>query len=111
MARIDDSHHSFKRGGKLGPGPKKQTSHRTADWECKKGKNTKTHYVQLCTFVGDDRSRRGKKLKVKTKKTKKKAYNKLFRAFAKRSVRLKAREARGARTGYRCRKTPVAKCR
>lgn len=83
MARIDDSHHSFKRGGKLGPGPKKQTTHRTSDWECKKGKNTSTKYVQVCTYVGDIRERRGKKIKVVRSKAKKKAYNKLFRAFAK----------------------------
>lgn len=111
MARIDDSHHSFKRGGKLGPGPKKQTNQRAADWECRKGKNTKKHYVQVCTYVGDDRGRRGKKIKVVRLKSKKKAYNKLFRAFAKRNARLQARSARGARPGYRCKKTPIAKCR
>jgi hypothetical protein len=111
MARIDDSHHSFKRGVKLGPGPKKQTNERAGDWECKKGKNTAKNYVQVCTYVGDNRERRGKKIKVVRSKAKKKAYNKLFRAFEKRSKRLAALQKRGRRGGYKCRKTTVAKCK
>jgi hypothetical protein len=110
MARIDDSHHSFKRGVKLGPGPKKQTLEREGDWECQKGKNTKTHYVQTCTYVGDNRARRGKKIKVARSKAKKKAYNKLFRAFQKKNARLAKLQKKGRRPGYRCRKTPAAKC-
>jgi hypothetical protein len=108
MARIDDSHNSFKRGVRLGPGPKKQRTERAGDWECRKGKNTATDYVQVCRYIGP-----GKRadIKVKRKKSKKRAYNKLYRAWLKRNARVKAFQSRGARAGYRCRRTAVAKCR
>ena len=110
--RIDDSHHTFKRAGGIGPGPRKRPRFfRTGDWECQKGKNTSTKYVQVCTYVGDVRARRGKKVKVVRSKAKKKTYNKQWRKWAKHNARIKALQSKGARTGYRCRKTPVAKCR
>ena len=109
--RIDDSHQPFKRTTKTGPGPKKQTNTREGDWECKKGKPTKTHYVQVCTYVGANRKRRGKKIKVRRKKSSKKAYNKLWRAWAKKTARIQKLQNKGARSGYRCRRTAVTKCR
>lgn len=109
--RIDDSHQPFKRAVKTGPGPKKQTNRQEGDWECKKGKNTKKHYVQVCTYVGDNRARRGKKITVKRLKTSKKRYNKLWRKWAARNARIKQLQKQGPRRGYRCRKTPAAKCR
>lgn len=111
MSRIDDSHHTFKRSKNLGPGPKKRKLSMAGDWECQKGKNTQTHYVQVCTYVGDNRDLRGKKRRVRRKKASKKAYNRLFRKFAKRSERLARLQARGRRPGYRCRTTRVAKCK
>jgi len=111
MARIDDSHHAFKRANKIGPGPKKQELHQEKNWECKKGKNTSTEYVQICRYVGDNTKRRGKTIKIKRKKSKKKAYNKLYRAWAKKSTRLGSFQARSRKAGYRCRRTPIAKCR
>lgn len=111
MAKIDPTHHAFKRAGKTGPGPKKRTRHQQGDWECQRGKNTRTSYVQICTYVGDNRSRRGTKMKVTKSKAKKKAYNKLWRSWAKRNARIKSFQARGPRSGYRCRSTPVARCR
>lgn len=109
--RIDDSHHSFKRSTKLGPGPKKRTNTQELTWECQKGRNTSTHYVQVCRYVGDDRAKRGKKITVKRSKAKKKAYNKLFRRWAKRNRRLQAMQAKPSRRAYKCRKTTVAKCK
>lgn len=110
--RIDDSHHTFKRAGGIGPGPKKRPRlYREGDWECQKGQNTSTKYVQICTYVGDIRSKRGKKVKVVRSKAKKKKYNKLWRAWAKRSSRIKTLQRKGARAGYRCRKTKIAKCK
>ena len=110
--RIDDSHQPFKRTGAIGPGPKKRPKlHQEKDWECQKGKNTKTHYVQVCTYVGDNRKRRGKKIKVVRSKKSKRSYNKLWRAWAKRNGRIQALQSRGAKTGYRCRKTPASRCR
>jgi hypothetical protein len=106
--RIDDSHASGKRSLRAGPGPHKRKYALTEDWRCTKGKNTSTHYVQVCTWHGEGNR---KPIKVKTKKTKKKVYNKLYRAFAKRSARIQARVTRGPRKGYRCRKTKIAKCK
>jgi hypothetical protein len=109
--RIDDSHHTFKRAARIGPGPRKRPRlERTGDWECQKGKNTPTKYVQICTYVGDVKKRRGKKVKVVRSKAKKKIYNKQWRAWAKRSARIKALQKKGPRADYRCRKTPIAKC-
>jgi hypothetical protein len=109
--RIDDSHHAFKRAGKIGPGPKKRKLEQEQNWECKKGKNTSTEYVQICKYVGPNAKRRGKTVKVKRLKSKKKAYNKLYRKWAKKNTRLAAFQARPRKAGYRCRKTAVAKCR
>jgi hypothetical protein len=67
--------------------------------------------VQICTYVGDNKKRRGKKLKVVTDKAKKKKYNKKWRAWAKHSARIKALQTKGPRQGYKCRRTPVAKCK
>jgi hypothetical protein len=110
--RIDDSHHTFKRAGGIGPGPRKRPRLlRAGDWECQKGKNTTKDYVQVCTYVGDVKARRGKKIKVKTDRAEKKIYNKQWRKWAKKNKRIKALQSKGARTGYRCRKTKIAKCR
>lgn len=110
--RIDDSHQPFKRTGAIGPGPKKRPKlQQEKNWECQKGKSTTKHYVQVCTYVGDNRARRGKKVKVKTLKSRKKRYNKLYRKWAKRNARIQALQSRGAKQGYKCRKTPVAKCK
>jgi hypothetical protein len=109
---IDPTHHTFKRATGIGPGPKKRPRlERAKDWECQKGKNTSTKYVQICTYVGDNKKRRGKKIKVVTSKAKKKAYNKLWRKWAKHSKRIQALQKKGARAGYRCRATPVSKCK
>ena len=109
--RIDDSHAPFKRAGGLGPGPKKRPRvQQERDWECQKRPATKTHYVQVCTYVGDNKARRGKKMTVKRSKKEKKAYNVVFRRFEAKSKRLQAQQKRGAKPGYRCRKTPAARC-
>lgn len=108
MARIDDSHHAFKRAGSLGPGPKKQKLAQEQNWECRKGKNTSKEYVQICRWVGDGKR---KPIKVKRSKAKKKAYNKLYRAWLKRSARIQAFQRKGRKTGYRCKRTAIAKCR
>jgi len=107
--RIDDSHHAFKRGGKLGPGPKKQRLSQEQDWECRKGKNTATEYVQICRWVGGGAPR--KPMKVKRKKAKKKAYNKLYRRWLKANARVQAFQRRGRKPGYRCKRTAIAKCK
>jgi hypothetical protein len=109
MARIDDSHHPFKRAGTLGPGPKKQKLAQEGNWECSKGKNTKTDYVQTCRWIGGGPPR--KPMKVKRSKAKKKAYNKAYRAWLKRNARIKSFQAKPRKAGYRCRRTAVAKCR
>jgi hypothetical protein len=111
MAKNDPSHHAFKRAGKTGPGPKKRVHHERGDWECQKGKNTAKAYVQICTYVGDNRKRRGAKMKVVTPKAKKKAYNKRWRKWAAANKRIKAFQARGYKSTYKCRSTRVTKCR
>lgn len=108
MARIDDSHHAFKRAGSLGPGPKKKKLSEEKDWECRKGKNTATEYVQICRWVGEGKR---KPMTVRRKKKSKKAYNKLYRKWLKANARIQAFQRKGRKTGYRCRKTPIAKCR
>ncbi len=109
--RIDDSHHAFKRAGGVGPGPKKRPRlFQQKDWECQKGKNTGKAYVQICTYVGDNKARRGKKVKVVRSKAKKKAYNRQWRKWAKNNKRIAALQAKGPKPGYRCRRTRVAKC-
>lgn len=106
--RIDDSHQPFKRAGKIGPGPKRRPAiFEEKHWECRKGKNTRTHYVQVCTWIGPGKR---KPLKVKTNKKKHLAYMKnVYRPWAK-THRAKL-TARGAKRGYHCRKTPATKCR
>jgi hypothetical protein len=106
--RIDDSHAPAKRTTKFGPGPRKRKFQLTDDWRCTKGKNTKTHYVQVCTWMGDGKR---KPVKIKTKKSKKKTYNKVYRAFAKRSKRIAALTKRGPRRGYKCKRTKLARCK
>ncbi len=113
MARhIDDSHHAFKRTGRIGPGPRKRPAvHQERDWECQARTPTKTHYVQICTYVGGNKDKRGKKMRVMRKKSSKKAYNRLWRKWAAKTGRIKTLQSKGAKAGYRCRKTPAAKCR
>lgn len=105
MARIDDSHHAFKRKGSIGPGPRKRPRlTQVKEWECHKPKGGKK-YVQICRYVGPGKSRKPRK--VVTKKSKKKAYNKLYRKWA-------AGKKVGTgprRSGYRCRKTPQTSCK
>lgn len=109
MARIDDSHTPFKRTTTIGPGPRKRPKiKRTGDWECRKGPKTKTDYVQICRYVGDNKNRSRKPVKVKTPIKDKKAYNKLYRAWLKRTG--KARTGK-ALPSYKCKKTAVAKCK
>jgi hypothetical protein len=108
MARIDDSHHAFKRARRIGPGPKKRKLDLEGNWECRKGKNTAKDYVQVCRWVGD-----GKRspVKVKRSKAKKRAYNKLYRAWLKRNARIQSFQSKPRRAGYRCRRTAVARCK
>ena len=47
-SRIDDSHHAFKRTGKIGPGPAGRVIEQAKKWRCEKGKNTKDYYFQKC---------------------------------------------------------------
>jgi hypothetical protein len=111
MALIDDSHAPFKRTKRIGPGPKKRAPvDHTGNLECERRRKTATHYIQVCTYVGDNRARRGKKTVIKTPIKKKKRYMKLYRAWAKNNARIAALQKRGPRRGYKCRKTPVAKC-
>lgn len=110
--RIDDSHSPYKRTNKEGPGPRgKGPVFQSKDWECAKGKNTAKAYVQLCRYVGPNPDRRGAKLTVKTPKARKKAYNKLYRKWAAKSKRIQGLRKRGAKPGYKCRKTKNAKCK
>lgn len=112
MSNIDDSRHPFKRTSGIGPGPKKRPRLTQAkDWECVKGKATPSHYVQKCVYVGPNRDKRGQKLTVKTKKSVKKAYNKLYRKWAAKSPRIQKLTRKGAKAGYRCRKTALTRCR
>ena len=105
--RIDDSHHPFKRTRKIGNGPKKHPPVlHVKEWECRKGKKK---YEQICRYVGPDERRRGTVTTSRMNPKKKKAYNKLYREFAKRNR--KDLRKRGARPGYRCRRTRIAKCR
>lgn len=109
---IDDSHAPFKRTNKIGPGPKKRPPvTQTSNLECERRRKTATHYIQVCTYVGPDRARRGKKTVVKTAIKKKQRYMKQYRAWAKNNARIAALSKRGPIRGYKCRKTPVAKCR
>lgn len=105
MARIDDSHQPFKRKVTLGPGPRKRPKVMQAkDWECVKVKPTKTHYRQVCKWVGDgDRAPKTVRIKKKWKK----AYNKVYRTWAKN----KRLAARGPVKTYRCRRRPGTSCR
>lgn len=101
--RIDDSHHPFKRKRTMGPGPKRHPRvAETGELVCHKGKNTKTHYVQVCKVQGTGTVRT-----YKLKKSTKKRYNKLYRAWR---ARQKA-APKGRRPGYRCRRTARATCR
>lgn len=105
--RIDDSHQPFKRTRTIGPGPKKAPPVKQArDWECQRGPKK---YTQICTYVGDNPAMRGRKVKSKMDPTKKRKYNKLYRAWAKENRQ--ALRARGALPNYRCHKTRVTKCR
>jgi hypothetical protein len=107
MSRIDDSHQPYKRTRKIGPGPKKRAPVlQVGDWECKRGPKK---YTQVCVYVGDNRDRRGTKVKKKLNAKKKKAYNKIYRAWAKKNRAALA--ARGQLPTYRCRRTAAAKCK
>lgn len=105
--RIDDSHQPFKRTRQLGPGPKRAPAVRQVrEWECQKGREK---YTQVCTYVGPDLNKRGKKVKSKMNAKKKKAYNKVYRAWAK--ANRAGLHARGPLPSYRCKRTRVAKCK
>lgn len=105
--RIDDSHQPFKRTKRIGPGPKKHPPVlQVKDWECKKGSSK---YVQVCTYVGPNVERRGTTVTHKTKKAKKRKYNKLYRAWARKN-RAKLVN-KGALPSYRCKRTRNASCR
>lgn len=110
MSRIDDSHQPYKRKRSLGPGPRRRPRiTESKDWECIKGKNTKTHYVQKCVFIGDDRSglHTGDRRTVKTKKKTKKKYNKLYKAWAKKH----GVSGRKAVSSYSCRRQRGVTCK
>lgn len=110
MARIDDSHQPFKRTKTIGPGPRRRPAIQQAkDWECAARPSTRTHYIHVCTYVGPNRKRRGKKVTIKTSKAAKKAYNKQYRKWRKRNRTQLAK--RRALPGYRCHRTKYAKCR
>lgn len=105
MARIDDSHQPFKRKRSIGPGPRKRPKVNEAkDWACARAKPTKTHYVQVCKWVGGGETKSPRTVKLRKKY--KKAYNKVYRAWA-RNKRLSATPVKS----YRCRKKPGTKCR
>jgi len=105
--RIDDSHQPFKRRGKIGPGPKRHPPVlQVKDWECVKGSKK---YVQVCTYVGPNKKRRGTKTVNRMNPLKKKKYNKQYRAWAKKN-RANA-SSKPARAGYRCRRTRSTSCR
>lgn len=110
MPRIDDSHAPFKRKRKIGPGPKKAPPiYQAKRWVCERIKpgergSKPGHYTQLCRNVET-----GTGQYVRRKKSKKKAYNKLYRKWAaKHRAKLVARPAVRS---YRCRPTRVARCR
>lgn len=110
-SRIDDSHQPFKRIRQIGPGPKRRPAvAQVRDWECKRGPKK---YTQICTYVGPNRARRGTKVVSKLDPKKKKKYNKQYRAWrASLSARARPDLRRSAPLpGYRCRRTPVAKCK
>lgn len=102
MARIDDSHQPYKRTRKLGPGPKRaRPKQQTKEWECRRGKRP---YEQICRWVGEGKR---KPTKNRMNPSKKRAYNKLYRAWAKK----KRLAERGKLPGYKCRRTANTKCR
>lgn len=108
MKRIDDSHQPFKRTKKIGPGPRKRPAIReTKTFVCKRSKPTKTHYIQQCAYTGADGARHV--TTVRTKKTWKKKYNKVYRQWA--AKRRASLVARGPQRSYRCRRTASTKCR
>lgn len=109
MARyIDKSKHPFKRATKTGPGPKKRTTKLKERYKCEKGPTKKGMYTQICTYKGAD----GKKhqITVRTKKSYKKRYNKLYRKWAANNKRIAALVNKGPRKGYVCRRTKVTPC-
>lgn len=107
-ARIDDSHQPFKRLRVIGPGPKRHPPvDNVKDWECRKGSKK---YEQICVYVGPNLDRRGKTTKNRMNPKKKKKYNKLYRAWVKKT-RGTATATKRARPGYKCRRTKSTKCR
>lgn len=101
--RIDDSHQPFKRVRKIGPGPKRHPPVlEVKQWKCVKGKKK---YTQVCTWIGGGEPRAPTINRMN--KAKKKKYNKLYRAWAKRNRNTKGK----ARSTYRCRKTRNTTCK
>jgi hypothetical protein len=104
-AAIDPTHTPFKKRSKIGPGPRKRPAIRKAgDWECERAKPTRTHYVQVCVWQGDGIR---KPKRVKLKKSWKRGYNKIYRAWAKKHT---GRIRTTALPGYKCRPTRATKC-
>jgi hypothetical protein len=102
---LDRSHAPFKVRRKIGPGPRKRAPiTKAGDWECEKAKATKTHYVQVCVWQGDG-IRKPKRVKIK--KSWKRGYNKLYRAWAKKHT---GKVRTTALPGYKCRSTRTTKC-
>jgi len=101
--RIDDSHQPFKRVRKIGPGPKRHPPVlEVKQWRCRKGKKK---YTQVCTWIGGGEKRAPTINRMN--KAKKKKYNKLYRAWAKKNRGTKG----GRRASYRCRKTRNTTCK
>ncbi len=102
--RIDDSHQPYKRTRKIGPGPKRHPPKlQVKEWECRRGSRP---YEQICTWVGPGTRATTKRRMNKAKKRK---YNKLYRAWAKRN-RAKLQN-RGRTASYRCRRTARTRCK
>jgi len=96
--------HPFKRKRSLGPGPRRHPPVRqTGDWTCTRGKDTKKHYVQVCT-----NTETGTRRTVKLKKKYKKSYNKTYRAWA---AKKRGSVRSAPLLSYRCRRTKRTRCK
>jgi hypothetical protein len=67
-------HYPFKRKGRLGPGPMKETNERAAKWDCEC-----EEYV--CGCVGISEETEGRTKTVRIDPAKKQAYNKMYREW------------------------------
>lgn len=105
MTRIDDSHTPFKRKKSIGPGPKRQPPvKQTKHFVCERPRHgrKKGFYTQDCVDT-----KTGIVHVIRRKKSKKKAYNKVYRTW---TAKRKAPKSRPL-PSYRCRRTRVASCR